>query len=139
MPSLRERDRALLAHNVRDFMVTPSDDLYGADGNSWGYLWDTMFTVMAIASDDPPQASYLRRNYLAAQHPNGMVPHMVMWSSGFPKGTIVTDVVWQGYRSRRRDLDRRPVKTSPITQPPLLAVAAGRILDALDDADEGAA
>jgi hypothetical protein len=133
LATLRNRDRAVLRHNVRRFMVTPSDELYGADGNTWGYLWDTMFAVMAIAIDDVELADHLFTNYLAGQHPTGMVPHMVMWSSGFPKGMLVADLLWAGYRARARDVDGRPVHTSSITQPPLLAVAAGRILDALPD------
>ena len=86
LDELRARHRTVLQHNVRGFMVTPSDELYGADGNTWGYLWDTMFAVTAVAADDALLAGYLLRNYLTSQHPNGMVPHMAMWSSGCAAG-----------------------------------------------------
>lgn len=133
LADLRSRHRAVLLHNVREFMVTPSDELYGADGNTWGYLWDTMFAVMAIAADDAPLASYLFRNYLTSQHPNGMLPHMTMWSSGKPEGWLVTNALWAGRRGRGRDLDGRTFRTSSITQPPLMAVAAAKITDSLRD------
>jgi hypothetical protein len=132
----RSRHRGVLAHNVRGSMVTPSDDLYGADGNTWGYLWDTMFAVTAIATDDPALADYLFRNYLTSQHPNGMIPHMTMWSSGIPHGWLVTNAVWHGLRKDGRDLDGRPFRTSPITQPPLMAIAAAKIADALPGEQE---
>jgi glycogen debranching enzyme len=129
LEDLRARHRAVLIHNVRDSMVTPSDELYGADGNSWGYLWDTMFAVMAIASDDALLASYLLRNYLTSQHSNGMIPHMTMWSSGIPHGWLVTNAVWHGQRHKGRDLNGKSFRTSPITQPPLVAVAAAKVAD----------
>jgi hypothetical protein len=136
---LRPRHRAVLKHNVREFMVTPSDELYGADGNTWGYLWDTMFAVMAIASDNPPLAGFLLQNYLKSQHANGMIPHMVMWSSGFPQGWLVTNAVWQGYRHKGFDISGHAFSSSAITQPPLMAVAAGKIVDSLADDSERAA
>jgi hypothetical protein len=133
LDELRARHRTVLRHNVRDFMVTPSDELYGADGNTWGYLWDTAFAVMAIATEDAPLAGYLLRNYLTSQHPNGMIPHMAMWSSSWPQGWLVTNALWHGHRGKSRDLEGRSVRTSPITQPPLLAVAAATISDSLPD------
>lgn len=136
LTNLQEEAVAVLQHNVRGSFITPSDELYGANGNNWAYLWDTAFSVMAIADYDPPLAQKLFNTYLAAQHDNGMVPHMVMWSSGFPQGWLATNVNWHGFRNKRRDLEDRPVKTSTITQPPMLAVAAGVIIDNLRNADE---
>jgi hypothetical protein len=69
LQQLRDRDRTVLMHNVRRFMVTPSDELYGSDGNTWGYLWDTMFAVMAIALDDVELADHLFTTYLAGHTP----------------------------------------------------------------------
>jgi hypothetical protein len=129
----RSRHQAVLMHNVRDFMVTPSDELYGADGNNWGYLWDTMFAVMAIAADDAPLAGHLLQNYLTSQHRDGMVPHMTMWSSSRPQGWLVTNTVWHAYRTKGRDLHGHRFLSSPITQPPLMAQAARTVADRLPD------
>lgn len=125
--------QAVLDHNDRGPYITPSDELYGAGGNNWGYLWDTAFATMAIARYDPGRASKLFANFISTQHESGRIPHMAMWSSSFPVGTLATSLNWHGGRFKQQDLYGNTVKTSPVTQPPLLAVAGGEIMNALPD------
>jgi hypothetical protein len=124
--------QAVLGHNDRGPFITPSDQLYGAGGNNWGYLWDTAFSTMAMAEYDPMRASELFTNFLSTQHSSGRVPHMSMWSSNFPVGTIATNWNWHGRHFKQIDSLGNMVKTSPITQPPILATAALDIFDCLE-------
>jgi hypothetical protein len=126
----------VLKHNDRGPFITPSDELYGADGNNWGYLWDTAFSTMAMATYDPVRASELFTNFLSTQHDNGRVPHMSMWSSNFPVGYVATNLNWHGQHFKRIDSLGNKVRTSPITQPPILATAALDIYAALERDDQ---
>ena len=128
---LQEQAHDVLRHNDRGSFVTPSDELYGAGGNNWGYLWDTAFAAIAIASYDPDRARKLFENYVSLQHPSGMLPHMGMWSSGGVAGKLATNWNWHAWRFKQQDVKGDIVKTSPITQPPMLAIAAGEIVDKL--------
>jgi hypothetical protein len=126
----------VLRHNDRGPFITPSDELYGADGNNWGYLWDTAFSTMAIARYDPVRASELFTNFLSTQHDNGRIPHMSMWSSNFPVGYVATNLNWHGRHFKQTDSLGNKVRTSPITQPPILATAALDIYNCLEREDQ---
>lgn len=129
--SLHDQAINVLNNNIRGRFITPSDELYGAGKNNWGYLWDTAFAAMAVASYDAPRGAELLTDFLALQHDNGKIPHMGMWSSTFPKDALATNLNWHAWRFPRHDRAGNRVKTSPITQPPMLAIAAGTIIDQL--------
>lgn len=131
LQALSQAARSVLLGNIRGTFIAPSKELYGAGNNNLGYSWDTAFSVMAIAEFDAPLARHLFDNYMAAQHDNGMVPHIVMWSSDFPIGTLATNLNWHGGRNLRTDLSGQRVKTSVATQPPMMTIAATTVMDKL--------
>ncbi|HET7320194.1 MAG TPA: hypothetical protein VFI84_01240 [Candidatus Saccharimonadales bacterium] len=118
---------AVLEHNNRGPYIVPSDEYYGA----CGWQWDTQFAVMGIAAYNLPQARRLFENFLSVQHSDGLVPHMAMWSGGSWETKLAMYWNWHGLRFKQRDTYGNVVKTSPITQPPMPAIAAGEIMDRL--------
>jgi hypothetical protein len=120
--SLAERAQAVLEWNRRGAWTCPSSELYP---HQW--LWDSCFIAIGLARYDPPRAAAEVQSLFRGQWQNGMVPHMI-----FADG--VRDVgsrrLWQ---SRHNVLAPRDVDTSCITQPPLLAVAAWTVAEALPE------
>jgi len=118
--NLVERAQAVLAQNRRGRWTCPSSAVYP---HQW--LWDSCFIAIGVARYDPSRAADELRALFRGQWGNGMLPHMI-----FADG--VKDVgnkrVW---RSKRHPLAPRDVDTSCITQPPLVAIAARRVADAL--------
>lgn len=118
--SLGHRAQAVLERNRRGAWTCPSDELYP---HQW--LWDSCFIAIGVARYDPQRAATEVQSLFRGQWQNGMVPHMI-----FAEG--VRDVgsrrLWQ---SRKNALAPRDVDTSCITQPPLLAVAAWAVAQAL--------
>lgn len=112
--------RAVLDRNRRGAWTCPSGALYP---HLW--LWDSCLIAIGVARYDAPRAAAELRAVFRGQWANGMVPHMI-----FDSG--VRDVgsrrLWQ---SRHNPLAPRDVDTSCITQPPLLAVAAWTVAQAL--------
>ncbi|MBV8951176.1 MAG: glycoside hydrolase, partial [Actinobacteria bacterium] len=117
---LRERALDVLARNLRGAWTCPSSAIYP---HQW--LWDSCFVAIGLARTDPERAAGEVRSLLRGQWANGMFPHMIF-------ATGVRDVgsrrLWQS--SRYPDAPRG-VNTSCITQPPIIAIAAQRVSDAL--------
>jgi Glycosyl hydrolase family 63 C-terminal domain len=122
MVNLVERAQAVLAQNQRGEWTCPSSDVYP---HQW--LWDSCFIAIGVARYDPSRAAAELRALFRGQWANGMLPHMI-----FADG--VKDVgskrVWQ---SKRHALAPRDVDTSCVTQPPLVAIAALRVANALPE------
>ena len=118
------RARAVLEANRRGTWTCPSSTLYP---HQW--LWDSCFIAMGLARSDPGRAAGELRSLFRGQWANGMLPHMIFAED-------VNDVgsrrIWQ---SERNPLAPRDVRTSCITQPPLVAVAAQRVAAALPPED----
>ncbi len=124
---LGERAQEVLARNRRGAWTCPSAGFYP---HQW--LWDSCFVAIGLARTDPNRAAGELQAMLRGQWANGMVPHIV-----FAEGVrdVGSERIWQ---SKRNPLAPRDVDTSCITQPPLLAVAARRVADALPRASLGA-
>jgi glycogen debranching enzyme len=117
---LADRARDVLEQNRRGEWTCPSAALYP---HQW--LWDSCFVAIGLARTDPERAAGELRALFRGQWANGMLPHMV-----FAEG--VNDVgsrrIWQ---SKKNPLAPRDVDTSCITQPPLPAIAAWHVAQAL--------
>jgi hypothetical protein len=122
--NLVDRAQAVLERNRRGAWTCPSAAVYP---HQW--LWDSCFIAIGVARYDPPRAADELYTLFRGQWANGMLPHMI-----FADG--VNDVgskrVWQ---SKRHPLAPRDVDTSCVTQPPLVAIAARRVAEALPAAD----
>jgi hypothetical protein len=119
---LVRRARVVLDRNRCGASTCPSIRLYP---HQW--LWDSCFTAIGIARDDPHRAAGELRALFRGQWANGMLPHMI-----FAEGShdIGSRRVW---RSRRHRAAPRDVDTSCITQPPIAAIAVERVARALAD------
>jgi mannosylglycerate hydrolase len=119
--------RTVLDDNRRGDWTCPSSELYP---HQW--LWDSCFIAIGLARVDPPRAAGELRALFRGQWTNGMLPHMI-----FAHG--VNDVgsrrIWQ---SMKHPEAPRDVETSCITQPPLPAVAAWHVAQALPPAERRA-
>ena len=124
---LSARAREVLDRNRRGDWTCPSAALYP---HQW--LWDSCFVAIGLARSDPQRAADELRSLFRGQWSNGMVPHMI-----FAAGVrdVGSQRIWQ---SKRNPLAPRDVDTSCITQPPLLAVAAARVAQALPAPDREA-
>jgi hypothetical protein len=120
LAALARRARAVLDANRRGDWTCPSSTLYP---HQW--LWDSSFVAIGLARVDPARAAAELRSLFRGQWSNGMLPHMV-----FADGVddVGSERIW---RSREHPLAPRDVATSCITQPPVPAIAAVRVADAL--------
>ena len=88
-------------------------------GQQW--LWDSCFHAIVWSHFEPQRALQELDTLLAGMHPDGFLPHMILWPG---TGSRVTQ--WAG-RSWVNGM------TSRITQPPVIAVALERVCEAVDD------
>ena len=116
MPSidaLRARALAILAENDRGGYTVPTAGLYPFQWN-----WDSCLVALGLAHESVDRALLEIETLLAHQWPDGMVPHIVFHADHetyFPGPGV-----WN---------TRRPVPTSGITQPPILAFCLARLFD----------
>jgi glycogen debranching enzyme len=123
MNDLSERAIAILRQNDRGGYSVPTDGLYPFQWN-----WDAGFAAMGYGCFDEARAWRELERLLAGQWADGMVPHIVFHRDDpryFPGPEI-----W--------GIERTP-PTSGITQPPILAVAARRLLERAQDRAAAAA
>jgi Trehalase len=119
MDDLRERAVLILRRNDRGGYSVPTDGLYPFQWN-----WDSGFAAMGYGCFDEPRAWRELERLLEGQWPDGMVPHIVFHREDpryFPGPEV-----WGTAREPR---------TSGITQPPILAVCARRLLERARDRD----
>src|SRR5438105_3886401 len=121
---LGEVARAVLEQNWCGSWTCPSTTVY-----SHQWLWDSCFIAIGVANYDPRRAADELRAIFRGQWTNGMLPHMIF-------NDDVSDIgsrrIW---RSKTHPLAPRDVDTSCITQPPLPAIAARRVAEALPEAN----
>src|SRR5918996_444969 len=123
MDDLSERARAILRENDRGGYSVPTDGLY-----PFQWCWDSGFAAMGYACFDQARAWRELERLLDGQWPDGMVPHIVFHRDDpryFPGPEI-----WGTARTP---------PTSGITQPPILAVCARRLLERAEDRAAAAA
>jgi Mannosylglycerate hydrolase MGH1-like glycoside hydrolase domain len=95
------------------------------------WFWDSCFHAIVWSRFDPGRAADELRGLLAAQERDGLIPHVVFWN-----GDRVSRLQWHHLESRtngRVPFYRRPHTTAQV-QPPVLAQAVERVVDAGADA-----
>jgi len=110
----------VLERNRRDGWTCPSADLYP---HQW--LWDSCFIAIGLARIDPRRATAELRSIFRAQWSNGMLPHMIFSPQVADTGSR------RLWRSKAHPSAPQDIDTSCITQPPLPAIAAWRVSEAL--------
>lgn len=123
-PDLGARAEEVLARNRRGAWTCPSGSLYP---HQW--LWDSCFVAIGLAGSDPRRAAGELQALFRGQWRSGLLPHMLFAPDRKDTGSRR---LWQ---SRKHAGAPRDVQTSCITQPPLAAIAAWRVAEALP-ADE---
>ncbi|MFZ1522489.1 MAG: trehalase family glycosidase [Candidatus Saccharimonadales bacterium] len=120
---LREKAISTLKLNDMGDYFAPYKKMYP---HQW--LWDSCFVVIGLAPHNPERAKQELISLLKHQWHNGMIPHMVFGehSSGASKKA---EMEWQANRHPAAPHD---VKTSAITQPPLIAEAVHAVAKYLD-------
>jgi len=91
------------------------------------WFWDSCFHAIVWSRYDAERAADELRGLLAAQEPDGLIPHVVFW-----KGDLVSRLQWHHLESRtsgRIPFHRAPHTTAQM-QPPVLAQAVERVVDA---------
>ncbi|HEY8217309.1 MAG TPA: trehalase family glycosidase [Acidimicrobiia bacterium] len=112
--------RNVLARNRRGAWTCPARGFYP---HQW--LWDSCFVAIGLATFDAPRAGGELRALFRGQWSNGLLPHMVFADEVRDAGSRH---IWQ---SMTHPEAPRDVETSCITQPPLPAIAAERVAEAL--------
>jgi glycogen debranching enzyme len=105
----------VLKANDRGTYTIPSEGLYP---HQW--LWDSCFTAIGLRHIDVERAKAEVLSLLEAQWHNGMVPNMVLRSPGHVHDANI-------WRSWLNPNSPDGLKTSGITQPPLIAEAVVQI------------
>ncbi|MCA9331028.1 glycoside hydrolase [Candidatus Saccharibacteria bacterium] len=113
--NIRDECIDVLKHNDRGNYTIPSEGLYP---HQW--LWDSCFTAIGLRHMDIERAKAEILSLLEAQWHNGMVPNMVLRSPGHTHDANI-------WRSWANPNSPDGLKTSGITQPPLIAEAAVQI------------
>ena len=113
-PDLIERARAVLRGNDLGTSTKPSPTLYPHQWN-----WDSCFIAIGLSHVDTGRAAEEIRSLLRGQWRNGMVPQIVFNPNA--TGYFPGPEVWQCERSPDAPAG---VRTSGITDPPVLAIAA---------------
>jgi glycogen debranching enzyme len=125
--SLARGAQDVLERNRRGAWTCPARGVYP---HQW--LWDSCFIAIGLARYDPERAAGELRALFRAQWANGMLPHMIFAAGSRDQGSRR---IWQSHKHPDAPRD---IETSCITQPPLPAVAAWRVSQALPQADRRA-
>jgi hypothetical protein len=91
------------------------------------WFWDSCFHAIVWSRFDHERAADELRGLFALQDQDGLVPHVVFW-----RGDLVSRLRWHHLESRTdgRLPFHRPPRTTAQIQPPVLAQAVERIVDA---------
>jgi len=116
---LRRQSRDVLLANRRQagsYQYTqPSPSTY-----PYQWLWDSCFHAIILRHFEPEDAKKELRSVVSQQFESGMLPHMIYWEPG----TLV-DIPWGRVAA---------VRTSTITQPPVIAEAVWSVYETDKDA-----
>jgi hypothetical protein len=91
------------------------------------WFWDSCFHAIVWSRFDAERAADELRGLLAVQEPDGLIPHVVFWHD-----QLVSRLQWHHLESRtdgRIHFHRKP-RTTAQMQPPVLAQAVERVVDA---------
>jgi hypothetical protein len=91
------------------------------------WFWDSCFHAIVWSRFDTARAADELRGLLAVQEPDGLIPHVVFWQDD-----LVSRLQWHHLESRtngRVPFHRTP-RTTALMQPPVLAQAVERVVDA---------
>ena len=121
---LASRAMHVLDQNRRGDWTCPSRDLYP---HQW--LWDSCFVAIGLARRDPHRAAAELRSLFRAQWTNGMLPHLIFAAGVHDRASR------RMWRSKTDPRAPPGIDTSCVTQPPLPAVAAWHVAQALPPAD----
>lgn len=117
--NLKEESLGVLLRNRRhkgEFQYTlPSPSTY-----PYQWLWDSCFHAIILSHFEPEDAKKELRSAVSQQFENGVLPHMIYWD---PSDRI--DIPW-GRKGH--------VRTSTITQPPIIAEAVWSVYEKDGDA-----
>ena len=119
MKDLDQQARDILRKNDRGGYTLPTDGLYPYQWN-----WDSVFAAWGFSTFDKPRAWGELDTLMASQWDSGMVPHIIFHqpSPGYFPGPDVWDT-------------QQTPPTSGITQPPVAAILARRMMD--NDPEDG--
>jgi alpha,alpha-trehalase len=125
MTDLRARAIAILHRNDRGGYTVPTDGLYPFQWN-----WDSGFAALGLRTFDEARAWQELRSLLRGQWADGMVPHIVFHQPDprYYPGPEVWGI-------EQAAAAPKAVPTSGITQPPMLGVAAWRLLERAAERD----
>lgn len=119
MSGMLEKTKQQFKTNQRQALgksyTVPSTDTY-----PYQWFWDSCFNAITLSYFDIDRAKQELELLISAQFKNGMMPHIIYWSK---PPTDFPEIHW----GKRR--------TSSLTQPPTLAAAVWRILEADGDID----
>jgi hypothetical protein len=115
--ALRERCRAILRGNDQGGYTVPTHGLY-----PFQWLWDSGLVALGWHTFDEDRAWRELESLLAAQWPDGMVPHIV--HHRLDTGYSLDHTFWDA---------PGPLPSSGITQPPVLATVARLMLEQARD------
>ncbi|HIA92097.1 TPA: hypothetical protein EYO12_03210 [Candidatus Saccharibacteria bacterium] len=123
-----EQAKKVLDINFKDGYTMPSKVLYP---HQW--LWDSCFHAIGLRHHRPDRALEEIKLLLRGQWPNGMVPHMIF--SGAKHGHQRYNI----WKSHVCDDCVVGLRTSAITQPPVIAWAFEKVVNSLPKKDQKAA
>jgi glycogen debranching enzyme len=118
---LAEQARQVLVSNDAGHWTRPAPGIYP---HQW--FWDSCLTALGWAATDPTRAATELASLARGQWDNGMIPHMI-YSRRWPQRLEAR--LWSTGK-----LSPKGVRTSGITQPPVLAIAAERVAGELTPA-----
>jgi hypothetical protein len=116
--------REVLERNRQGSWTCPS-----ITGYPHQWLWDSCFIAIGVARYDPQRAASELRALFRGQWANGMLPNMIFRDG---RNDLGSRRIWN---SKNNAQAPRDVATSCITQPPLPAIAALRVAQALPAPD----
>lgn len=129
MDSILEAAHSLLQENTRVAEYAGKTWRYcvpSATAYPFQWLWDSCFQAIAWSRFDLDRACDELRSILRWQHADGLVPHMVFWQ---PEG--LRKRFWHYLESSGRwQFRQRHPWSSALTQPPVLATAVERLVQA---------
>lgn len=121
---LEEEAKHVLRQNDKGKWTIPAKGIYP---HQW--LWDSCFIAIGLATYNPSRAKQELFSLLRGQWSNGMIPHMIFTTQPF---TTDDANFWKSENCPQAPKD---VRTSGITQPPVLAEAASRVARRLKSED----
>ncbi len=123
--TLRTKSEEVLKQNWRNGFTVPSSNLY-----PFQWLWDSGFIAMGWSFIDMKKARQELDTLLQAQWSNGFLPHIIFHDDNAEK-QYFPGADFQG--AHTHSFAPKHVKTSGITQPPVLGFVLEYLLEKEDD------